>query len=316
MRIAVLDADTLGRDLDLSPLRRFGEVVIFPTSALDEVEAHLGDCDVAVVNKLKMNASTIGNAKSLRLICVFATGYDNIDLDFCRSHGIAVCNVVGYSTSSVAQLTVAMALSLINHLPSFNEYVASGRYSAGGVANCLTPVYHEISGLTWGIAGYGNIGRAVGRVADALGCRVIAYKRTPTPDVETVDIDTLCSRSDIISVHLPLNDATRGLFNRDRIAKMKNNALFINVARGAVTDEAALAEAIREGRLGGLGADVYSTEPFGMSHPFYDIKDRENVCLTPHMAWGAREARERCLDEICENITSFLAGEKRCRVGS
>lgn len=316
MRIAVLDADTLGRDLDLSPLSEFGEVRIFPSSSPDEIAPHLGDCDVAVVNKLKMNKDTLGDAPHLRLICVFATGYDNIDLEFCRQRGIAVCNVVGYSTASVAQLTLSMALSLVTHLPAFAGHVASGAYSSGSVANCLTPIYHEISGMTWGIAGYGNIGKAVARTAEALGCHIIAYKRSPSPDVETVDLETLCRRSDILSVHLPLNDETRGLFSADVISKMKKDAIFINVARGAVTDEGALAAAIREGRLGGLGVDVYTTEPFPTSHPFYGIRNYSNVCLTPHMAWGAKEARERCLEEICRNIRDFSAGGRRCRVES
>lgn len=314
MKIAVLDAATLGSDLDLSPLSQFGEVRVFPASAPDRIAENLGDCEVAVINKLKMNAVTLADAKNLRLICVFATGFDNIDLNFCRARGIAVCNVVGYSTDSVAQLTVAMALSLATNLPAFNRHVESGAYSAGGVANCLTPVYHEIAGKTWGVAGHGNIGRAVARAARALGCSVIAYKRMPAPDVETVDLDTLCRRSDILSVHLPLNDGTRGLFGAAEFAKMKPNAIFINVARGAVTDEKALADAVAEGRLGGLGADVYSTEPFPETHPFFAIRQLPNVCLTPHMAWGAAEARERCLREICENIRSFLAGGSRCRV--
>lgn len=314
MRIAVLDAGTLGTDLDLSPLSKFGEVDIYASSSPEEIAERVRGCDVAVVNKLKMNASTVGADSKLGLICVFATGFDNIDLDFCRKNGIGVCNVVGYSTASVAQLTVSMALSLVTHLPEFSRHVSSGAYSSGTVANCLTPVYREIAGMTWGIAGYGNIGSAVGRVARALGCRVIAYKRTPSDEVETVSLDTLCRESDIISVHLPLCDGTRGLFGKEEIAKMKDTAVFINAARGAVTDEAALAEALKNGKIGALGSDVYTAEPFGKDHPFYAIKDLDNVCLTPHMAWGAKEARDRCLAEICENITDFLSGGKRCRV--
>ncbi len=315
MHITVLDADTIGRDLDYSPLKEFGEVTVFGASSPEEIAPHLGDSDVAIINKLKMNEKTIGAAAgTLRLICVFATGYDNIDLEFCRAHGIAVCNVVGYSTASVAQLTVATVLSLICHLPAYTSHVASGAYSASGCANILEPVYNELCGKTWGIVGYGNIGSAVGRVAEAFGCRVIAHKRTPVPGVETVDVDTLCRESDIISVHVPLNDGTRGLISRERIAVMKPGAIFVNMARGAVADEAALAEAIADGRLGGLGGDVYSTEPFPASHPFYAVKDNANVCFTPHMAWGAKEARERCLFEICENIRSFADGGKRSRV--
>lgn len=314
MKIAVLDADTLGSDISLSPLENYGEVRIFPSSSPDEIALHLGDCEVAVINKLKMNRATLGDNRTLRLICLFATGFDNVDLDFCRERGIAVCNVVGYSTLSVAQITVSMALSLVSHLQTYSSHVLSGRYSAGTIANKLTPVYHEIAGMTWGIAGYGNIGKAVGKVAEALGCRVIAFKRTPEDGVETVSLPELCRRSDILSIHLPLSDTTRGIIGKNELALMKDGAILVNMARGAVTDEAAVAEAVKNGHLGGFGCDVYSTEPFTENHPFSSILSCENVCLTPHMAWGAKEARERCLDEICLNIRSFLENGKRSRV--
>jgi glycerate dehydrogenase len=182
------------------------------------------------------------------------------------------------------------------------------------VANCLTPAYHEIAGKTWGVLGYGNIGGAVGRIASAMGCRVLAYKRTPVEGVECVDLETVCRESDILSIHLPLNDTTRGILDAEHIAMLKTGAIVINVARGAVTDEAALAEALVNGQLGGLGVDVYSTEPFPESHPFYSLRERENVCLTPHMAWGSIEARQRCLGEIVLNMEAFLRGEQRNRL--
>jgi glycerate dehydrogenase len=172
----------------------------------------------------------------------------------------------------------------------------------------------EIAGKTWGILGAGNIGRQVARVAEAFGCRVIVCRRTSDPDYPTVDVDTLCREADILSVHTPLTDETRGIISRERIAMMKPGAIFVNVARGAVADEAALADAVREGRLGGIGIDVYTEEPFPETHPLYDVRDLPNVCLTPHMAWGAFEARQRCLDEIAENIRAHFAGERRSRV--
>ena len=314
MKIAVLDADTLGHDLDLSPLSALGEVRIFAGTAPQEVAAHVADADVAVVNKVRLNETTLAGVENLRLVCVAATGYDNIDLAFCRARHIAVCNVAGYSTDSVAEVTVAMALSLVTHLPAFCRHVENGGYTRGGVANCLTPAYRELRGKTWGIAGYGNIGRAVARVAEAFGCRVLAFRRHPAPGEPAVDLDTLCRDSDILSVHLPLTDQTRGLFDAAAVAKLKPGAVFINMARGAVVDEKALADAVISGKLGGLGADVYTTEPLPEAHPFYAIRDRDNVCLTPHMAWGAVEARERCLSEIIENIRAFFAGQSRSRV--
>ncbi len=314
MKIAVLDADTLGADLDLSPLAGEGEVRVFAGTSPAEVAAHIGDADVAVVNKVRLNEKTLAGVEKLRLVCVAATGYDTIDLGFCRARGIAVCNVAGYSTDSVAELTLAMALSLVTHLPAFCRHVENGDYTRGGVANCLFPAYHELRGMTWGIAGYGNIGRAVGRVAEALGCRVQVFRRHPAPGEPAVDLDTLCRTSDILSVHLPLTEKTRGLFDAAAVEKLKPGAIFINVARGAVTDEQALADAVASGRLGGLGADVYTTEPMPASHPFYAIREYDNVCLTPHMAWGAIEARQRCLFEIIENIRAFKAGKTRSRV--
>lgn len=309
MKITVLDSATLGEDLDLSPLSEVGETEVYKNTAPNEVAERIAESDVVVINKIKLNESNLSEAKKLKLICIAATGYDNIDVAYCKKNGIAVCNVIGYSTHSVAQITVATVLSLACHLPEHSETVKSGRYTASGVANSLTPVYHELAGKTWGIVGYGNIGRQVGKVAEAFGCRVIASRRSGGASVEEV-----CRESDIITIHTPLNDSTRGLISREMIALMKKDVIIANAARGAVTDERAIADAIKEGRIGAFGSDVFSVEPFGEDHPFYEIKDLPNVCLTPHMAWGAYEARVRCLSEIVENIKSFKNGETRSRV--
>ena len=314
MKITFLDASTVGNDIDLSIYERFGEFKAYgSTSEADFVE-HAGDSDVIIINKVKVGRQNLPACKNLRLICITATGFDNVDLEYCRENGIAVCNVVGYSTQNVAQLTVASVLSLYCHLKEYDRAVSDGSYTRGGVANILTPVYHEIFGKTWGIVGYGNIGKQVGAVAKALGCKVIVYKRTPIENEECVDIDTLCRESDIISVHTPLNDGTRGLISRERIAMMKNSAIVVNVARGAVCDEAALADAVLEGKLGGVSIDVYSKEPFGEDHPMARIAGLDNVILTPHMAWGSYEARVRCCEEIVLNIESYLKGERRNRL--
>jgi len=314
MKIVFLDASTLGADIDLSLYKKYGELTVYQSTAQEEFADHVADSDVVIINKLKVGRHNLPACPSVKLICVTATGYDNIDTEYCKEKGIAVCNVVGYSTQNVAQLTVAMALSLICHLGEYNRSVADGTYSRGAVANILTPVYHEIYGKTWGIVGYGNIGKQVGAVAKALGCKVIVHKRTEIEGEECVDIDTLCKESDIISVHTPLNDGTRGLISRERIAMMKNDAIFINVARGAVVDEAALTDAILNKKIGGIGVDVYSKEPFPTDHPYASIAGRDNVIFTPHMAWGSYEARVRCCDEIALNIEAFLAGERRNRV--
>lgn len=313
LRIAVLDAKTLGEDLSLAPLDAVGDVNVYDTSAPEEIPGRISGADVVMINKIRLNESNLSGSP-VRLICVAATGYDNIDVAWCRSHGIAVSNVVGYSTDSVAQLTVSMALSLTNHLREYTQAVRDGSYTRGGVANRLTPVYHELSGRTWGIAGYGHIGKKVGAVARALGCRVIVFKRTPEEGCECVDPDKLCRESDILSIHLPLSEATRGFLSAERIAMLKREAIVINVARGAVTDEKALAEALKQGSIGGLGVDVYSREPFPEDHPFYELRENDRACFTPHMAWGAYEARVRCLDEMILNIRAFQRGERRNRV--
>lgn len=314
MKIVFLDALTLGEDIDLSGFATLGELEIYPTSTPEQIRERTRDCDVAITNKLKLNESTLEGAKQLKLICVTATGFDNIDLEYARERGIGVCNVVGYSTTNVSQLTAGMVLSLINKNAEYRESVASGRYSSCGVANILAPTYHEIDGLTWGIVGFGNIGRRVARVAEALGCRVIVNKREPVADYECVDIDTLCRESDIITLHTPLNEQTRSLINGERISIMRDGVILVNVARGAVTDECAVADAIKSGKIGGFGCDVYSVEPFSESHPFYEIKDRSNVILTPHMAWGSYEARVRLCDEVKKNVIAYIGGEKRNRV--
>lgn len=314
MKTVVLDADTIGRDLDFSVLNSLGETKIYQNSSESEISERIADCDTVIINKIKLGAHNLCKAKNLKLICIAATGYDNIDVEYCKKNNIAVCNVVGYSTQSVAQLTVAMALSLSCRLPEYNAFVKSGEYTKSGRANRLSPIYHELFSKTWGIVGYGNIGAQVGRIAAAMGMRVIAYKRTPTNAVNCVPLDTLMRESDIISVHTPLNKSTKNLISKDKIALMKKSAILINAARGAVFDEAAAARAIKEGQISGLGIDVYSEEPFSATHPYNDILDMHNVCLTPHIAWAAFEARERCLYEIKENISCFFDGKIRNRV--
>ena len=314
MKIVVLDRGALGTDTPLEELSSFGEVEVYDTSTEAEAIVRVCNAEVIITNKVKINKAVISAAKNLKLICVFATGYDNIDVNYAKEQGVAVCNVPGYSTESVVLFTLATVLSLVTNLREYNDYVRSGAYTESGIANRLTPVYHELRGMTWGIVGCGNIGGAVARVAKALGANVIVNKRTPTDEFVCVDIDTLCRESDIITLHCPLNDGTRNLINRERIAAMKQNAILVNEARGAVVDDEAITEAILGEMISGFGSDVFTTEPFGKDHPFYRIKDLRNVLLTPHAAWGAYEARARCMSIICDNIRSFINGETLNRI--
>jgi glycerate dehydrogenase len=314
MKIAILDKSTLGADIDLLPIRALGETAEFETTACTEVEDRIKTAEVVIVNKIKLNEGNLAKAKRLKLICVAATGYDNIDTEYCAKNGIAVCNVPGYSTNSVAQVSVAMALYLVNRLGEYRSFVNSGQYTASGVANRLTPVYHELSGMTWGVVGGGGIGTRVAEIAKALGCNVIMCRRKSEGEFTLADIDTLVEKSDIISLHIPLSESTKNLINRERIEKMKQTAILVNTARGAVTDEAALAEALTAGKIGGLGIDVYSVEPFGEEHPFSGLLKNKNVCFTPHMAWGSFESRTRCVEKIAENIKCFMLNKNQNRI--
>lgn len=314
MKIVVLDRASLGEDTPVDKLRLLGEVTVYDNTFSDEVAARISDADVVVLNKVKITREVLFSTDKLKLVCVFATGFDNIDVCAARERGIAVCNVPGYSSDSVALFTAAKVTALYTHLFEYRNYVNSGKYTASGVPNRLVPVYHEIAGKTWGIIGYGGIGKAVGKIAKGFGARLIVNKQTPIDSVECVDIDTLCRESDIITIHCPLNENTRGLISKEKIALMKKNVIIVNEARGAVVVESDIRDAVINGDIGGYGCDVYSKEPFAADHPYNDIMRLDNVILTPHAAWGAYEARERCLNIIVDNINAFFNGEILNRV--
>jgi len=314
MNIVILDYKTLGDDLDLSGASKFGTVTKYPVTKQDEAAERLKDADIVIVNKVKMNESTLKGAKNLKLICETATGYDNIDVEYCKKRGIAVANTPAYSTACVAQVTVSMACSLVTHLQEYRRFVHNGGYQNSVSANMLEPVYHEMEGMTWGIIGCGNIGKRVAKIAEAFGCRVIVNKRLPTADFQCVELDYLLKSSDIISIHCPLTEQTRGLIGKKQLEMMKKNTVVINVARGAVWDEAAIADAIESGTIGGIGCDVFSYEPIDEKHPFVKILDRDNVLLTPHMAWGAFESRTRCFNTVLSNIEAYINGEEQNRI--
>ncbi len=314
MNITVFDINSIGNDIDISPISSLGNTAVFSHTTRDELVSRLKNTQIAVLNKIKLTEDVLKNAPDLKLICVAATGFDNIDTKYCREHGIAVANVPGYSTHSVAAVTVATVLNLLTHLKEYSAFVSDGGYTASGAPNKLSPAFHDLYGKTWGIIGYGNIGKKVADVARAFGCKVIYSKNTPIDDSDCVDIDTLCKNSDIITVHCPLNESTRNLIDSRRLSLMKNSVILVNAARGAVCDESAVAEWVKKGEMGGFGCDVYSAEPFDEDHPFYGIKDMPSVCLTPHMAWASFEARTKVVYEMAENIKAFLKGEIRNRV--
>lgn len=314
MKLVVLEKMSLGFDIDISFYEEFGEVIYYDNTSVDEIADRIADADIVIANKVPLNVETIGGASKLKLICETATGYNNVDIDYCRKNGIRVTNAVGYSTPIVAQHTFAMALYLLEKLPVYDKYVKNGDYEKAPMFTCFEPYFTELEGKTWGIIGLGNIGRKVAEIAKVFGCRVIFYSasgRNDTTDFEKVDFDTLLSESDVLSLHCPLTDRTRNIINAEALAKMKKTAILLNVARGPVVDEQALYDALTTGQIAAAGLDVLVKEPITADNPLRKIKDSTKLLITPHMAWASREARIRCAREVYLNIKSFLAGEKR-----
>lgn len=313
MKLVLLDVKTLGDDIDFSMFEKFGEVDVYSSTAPQEVHDRIKDADVIILNKVKINESNLANT-SVKLVCVTATGYDNIDTKYCKENSIALCNVQGYSTDSVAQVTAAMALSLYTKVKEYDKFVCDGKYSESDNPLGTKPVFYETAGKTWGIVGMGNIGKKVATIAQALGAKVIVHSRTQKDGYENVSIDELCKRADIISLHCPLNDESYHIINEERLSLMKETAILVNVARGAVVDERAVTDAIKNKKIAGAAIDVYSKEPIEKNSPYNEIAGLHNVLLTPHMAWGAYESRMRCMQEIIKNIDAYIAGGKRNRI--
>ena len=314
MKLVVLEKESLGTDLDITYFNEFGEVDYYDRTVYDEIADRIADADIVIANKVPLNESTLSGAKNLKIICETATGYNNVDLDYCKARGIRVTNVVGYSTPIVAQHTFAMALYLLEKLPVYDTYVKNGDYAKSPLFTCIEPFFTELEGKTWGIIGLGNIGRKVAEIAKVFGCHVIFYSASgnnTTSDYERVDFDTLLAESDILSLHCPLTDRTQNIINAEALAKMKKTAILINVARGPVVDEQALYDALMSGQIAAAGLDVLVKEPIAADNPLAKIQDSTKLLITPHMAWGSHEARERCAREVYKNIQSFLAGEER-----
>ncbi len=314
MKIVILERNTVGLDISVEHLKELGEVTIYPNTSRDEVEGRVKDVDIIIANKSPLKEETLRNAQNVKLICEFATGYDNIDLDYCKKRGIKVANVVNYSTAAVAQHTFALCLYVLEKLHHYDRYVKSGEYAAqSGFSNFSLP-FTELDGKTWGIVGMGNIGRKVARIAEAFGCKVIFYSasgKSACTDYKQVDFDTLLGESDFLSLHCPLSDRTRNLINLDALRKMKKTSILINVARGPVVNDTDLYTALTEDMIAGAGLDVTSTEPMRDENPLSKIIDSNKLIITPHLAWASTEARKRVVEETYKNIEAFLKGEDR-----
>lgn len=314
MKIVFLDVKSIGEDIDLRGFDRFGEVEKYSFSSLEETRERLAEADVTIINKTPMDAGTLEGARKLKLVCVTATGTDNLDKDYLARRGIAWRNVAGYSTETVAQHTFAMLFYLLEKLPYYDEYVKSGAYIGDTCFSHFENLFHEINGKTWGIVGLGNIGRRVADIAGFFGCRVIYYStsgRNHQEGYERVDFETLLARSDILSVHAPLNEDTRGLMNWEAFSRMKKSAIFLNLGRGPIVVEADLARALQEGRIGAAGLDVLCQEPMAPENPLREIGDSGRLLITPHIAWASVEARTRLMKIIEGQVEEFLSGQEQ-----
>lgn len=311
MKIVMLERDSLGTDVDMEKLKKFGDFTEYASSNEENTPERIKDADIIIVNKVKLNEQTLKEAKQVKLICVTATGTDNVDRDYATSRGIVVTNVRGYSTDSVAQHTFALLFYILEKLNYYDEYVKTGRYGESAMFSHFGRTFAELSGKTWGIIGLGAIGKKVADIAESFGCKVIYYSTSGKNNhkhYEQVDFDTLLSKSDVISIHAPLTESTEHLMDAAAFRKMKKTAILINVGRGAIVDDQALADALNNNEIAGAGLDVMSKEPLEETNPLYDIKDSTKLIITPHMAWASKEARERLIEGVAKNMEAYLAG--------
>ncbi len=309
MKIIVTDAKTISNNNEyFNPLKEFGDLVIYPLSTKEEIKERIADADIIVCNKNVFNEENLRYAKKLKYIGLFATGYNNIDVKYCGENGITVCNAGSYSTDAVAQHTFALILNHYNKISKYNQLVADEGWIRSDVFSPFVYDMNELNGKTIGLVGYGNIARKVAQIARAFGLKVLAYRRNPVPEegVEFVSFDTVIRESDIVSVHCPLNEQSKEMFNAEVFAKMKNNAYFINTARGGVMNEEELANALNNDIIAGAAIDVLTVEPMAADCKLFGAK---NITITPHVAWAPIETRERLLGIVCNNIRAFLDGK-------
>lgn len=311
MKIVALEIMNIGDDIDTARFKDFGEYVSYDMTKPEQIKERAIDADILMINKLPMNESTIGELNSLKMILVTATGTDNVDIEYCTKRGIQVRNAKGYSTTVVVQHTFAALFYVLEHLNYYDGYVKSGEYTKSPTFCNFDEKFFELSGKTWGIVGLGNIGKGVAKVASAFGCNVVYYSTSgkhDDPDYKRVDFDTLLTTADIISIHSPLNDATRNLFNLDALKKMKKTSFLVNMGRGPIVNEDDLLKALNENEIAGAALDVLSKEPMLDSNPLLKFKDSNRLLITPHIAWASHEARERLMSDMYKNIQSYIDG--------
>ncbi len=314
MKIVFMETDSLGDDVDLSIFESFGEVVRYAKSDPKENAERIKDADIIVVNKIPMKEETLCKAENLKLICITATGTNIVDFAYTNARGIDVRNVKNYSTASVVQHTFALLFYVYEKLHFYDTFVKRGDYVLSDIFSVFSNKFHELYGKTWGIIGLGTIGKGVAKIAEAFGAKVVYYStsgKNDDPIYERVNFETLLKNSDIISIHAPLNEATRGLIGEAELKLMKKSAILLNLGRGSIVQEQALADALLQGEIEAAGLDVLEVEPMVANNPLLEVQDSTKLIITPHIAWATIEARVRCVEEVFKNIEAFLKGEER-----
>lgn len=310
LKIVFLDAQTLGNDISLAPVASLGEYVSYPSTRPEEVFERIAGFDVVITNKVWMGNEQIDSSPALKLICVAATGTNNVDTAYAASKGIPVRNAVDYSTESVTQVTWMHILGLVGKARYFDGYVKDGSYSASGCFTNAAVPFFELRGKTFGTVGLGNIGSRVAGVAEAFGMKVLYYPTSGKPHSDRYEADTdlesFLSRCDVVSVHCPLNERTNGLIGYAQLKRMKASAFIVNMGRGGIVVEADLARALDEGLIAGGATDVFTKEPLPADHPYLKMQHPERLLLTPHIGWASREARICLVDKIAANIKDIF----------
>ncbi len=310
LKIVFLDAQTLGSDISLAPVSDLGDYVSYPFTKPEDVLSRIAGFDVVITNKVWMGKEQIDASPALKLICVAATGTNNVDTAYAASKGIPVRNAVDYSTESVTQVTWMHILNLVGKARYFDDYVKDGSYSASGCFTNATVPFFELRGKTYGTVGLGNIGSRVSAVAEAFGMKVLYYPTSGKPHSDRyeadTDLDSFLSRCDVVSVHCPLNERTNGLIGYEQLTRMKRSAVIVNMGRGGIVVEADLARALDEGLIAGAATDVFTKEPLPSGHPYLKMQHPERLLLTPHIGWASREARICLVDKIAANIKDIF----------
>jgi glycerate dehydrogenase len=311
MKIVFLDAKTMGDIPNMHLISELGEFTLYSTTRPEEAADRLKDADIAITCKVVFDRLLIKQLPLLKLICVAATGMNNVDVDYARSAGIQIKNVPNYSTNNVTQVTFAMLLALLNQTNYYDQYVKSGEYTQNDMFTHIGKTTYELAGKRYGIIGLGNIGRKVASIAEAFDCEVCYFSTTgknKNPAYEKMELDSLLKVSDIVSIHANLNDNTRNLITYEKLKLMKTNAILLNMSRGGIVNEADIARALNENLIAGAAFDVFSKEPVEKTNPLLSINNPEKIILSPHSAWTSIDARTRLIAMVAENIKEFQKG--------